>query len=159
MQGFASAGALYNSIYSFIPFFSCLHCPFAAYYELIFSYLYLSILICSHLKYCLTLPIVFFFCASTLWGYIKTYSLLTSLVSFRAVSSFIFLGMMVCRIGLLISCSFSLLSYSWYLLYVALIHSLPISTAGWIPDSFFSAYSISRTIWFHCSVVWNFHIV
>ena len=54
-------------------------------------------------------------CASTLWTHINTCLPLTSLVSFKAINSFIISAILFSLSRPLISCSFSLLSYSLYL--------------------------------------------
>ena len=59
-------------------------------------------------------------CTSTLLAEMKTCSLLTSLVSFRAVIYFIIMAMMVSSFRSFMNCSFGLLSYSWYILFPCL---------------------------------------
>ena len=132
--GMASVGAFYYNIYSLLLLSPVLYCVFAAYYDLIFVYLSLlnsfTSLILANTAFC-TLY------ASSLWSHIKTWFLLTSLVSFKADSPFIILAMMVSSFMPFMDCSFRLLSYYWYLQSVALMQSAIHFSA----DSSFSLFS------------------
>ena len=77
-------------------------------------------------------------CSSTIWAQIKTCLLLTSITSFKAVSSLIIMAILVSLFRPYMNCPFSPLSYSWCLQSVTLIYCLHIDSLvdSWlIPSS------------------------
>ena len=85
-------GDLCHNIYSCLSFFSCI-LSLSCQSDLVLVHLFVLSQNLLHVLYCLILPL--WSCASTLWAHTKTCLLLTSLVTFMAVSSFINLCVMV----------------------------------------------------------------